>query len=184
MKFRIFIFSILMVIGNCCAAWAVFCSNCGKEVAAESKFCAQCGKPVAADVQSAVEPVANKEAAVTPAYSVVPSNQLQQSFQVTSRYLMVNGYQIYRNSIFWIAELNGVSARVWTMIDQPYSGLVMGWVSLAELEKRSTLKPSVSIQCVEPPAPSAQIVIVERPSIWYRWGFHSGSRRSRHGHHH
>lgn len=182
MKLRMLAVSLFLLAGICSPAWAIYCNSCGNEVADGSRFCNQCGQALSVATQPAdTRPPVNEVVASYP--TVIPA-AAPQAFQVTSHYLQVGGYRIYRNSFFWIAEVSGSRARVWSVNEPPYSELVMGWVALSELEKRSTLKPSTNIYCVEPPPPTAKIVVVETRSYWQRWGFFSGPRRGRHDSHH
>ncbi len=186
MKLRILFFALTIMIGISSAVWADYCPVCGNQVVDNSKFCNQCGKPLAVVTQPVMENQTEKNATVA-SYSILTTSPAPQAFQVTSNYLLVNGYRIYKNSFFWVAEVSGSRARVWSVNAPPYSELVMGWVSLTELEKRSTLKPGTSILCVEPPPPTSKIVVIEHRSFWQRWGFFSGPRRgtyhhSGHGH--
>ena len=184
MKLRMLAVSIFILAGICSPAWAIYCTNCGNNVPDESKFCNQCGKTLSVVSQPAKENQTINEVPAVASYPTVIPAAAPQAFQVTSHYLQVGGYRVYRNSFFWIAEVSGSRARVWSVNEAPYNELVMGWVSLSELEKRSTLKPSTSIFCVEPPPPTAKIVVVETRSYWQRWGFFSGPRRGRHDSHH
>ena len=184
MKLRMLVFALFILAGICSPAWAIFCTSCGNEAADEAKFCDQCGKTLPGVTLPAKESLPVNETAVTGSYPNIVTSTIPQAFQVTSKYLLVNGYRIYRNSFFWVAEISGVRARIWSVNEPPYSELVMGWVSLPELEKRTTLKPGMRINCVEPPPPAAKIVIIENRSYWQRWGFFSGPRRGRHYSHH
>ncbi len=182
MKFRMLFFALSILIGISTPAWAVYCEICGNQVTDNSKFCSQCGKPLTVIGQPGTENPAESAAAIA-SYSVITTSPAPQAFQVTSNYLLVNGYRIYKNNSFWIAEVSGSRARIWSVNAPPYSELVMGWVSLTELEKRSTLKPGASIVCVEPPPPTSKIVVIEHRSFWQRWGFFSGPRHSGHYRH-
>lgn len=179
MKLRIMLLALAIVLAMSSTLLADFCPACGNQVIEGSKFCNQCGKPLEAISQPGPEKSAETGTAVA-SYSIITTTPAPQAFQVTSNYLLVNGYRIYKNSFFWIAEVSGSRARVWSVNAPPYSELVMGWVSLSELEKRSTLKPGTSIVCVEPPPPTAKIVIIKNRTHWQRWGFFSGSRRGTH----
>lgn len=181
MNLRMLAFTVFILAVICSPVWAIYCTSCGNNAGNDSRFCDQCGKAFVEVTQPGIENPPINVTVVVGSYSVLAPAPRPQAFQVTSNYLLVNGYRIYQNSSFWIAEVSGSRARVWTVSEPPYNELVMGWVSLAELEKRSTLKPSTSIYCVEPPPPSARIVVVERRSFWQRWGFSSGSSRG--GHH-
>lgn len=181
MNLRMLALALLVLALICSPVWAIYCNNCGNNAKNESRFCDQCGKAFVEVTQPGGQNSPAIGAVNVGSYSVLMSSPRPQAFQVTSNYLLVNGFRIYQNTSFWIAEVSGSRARVWTVSEPPYNELIMGWVSLSELEKRSTLKPSISIYCVEPPPPSARIVVVERRSFWQRWGFSSGSR---HGGHH
>ncbi|MBU1108168.1 MAG: zinc ribbon domain-containing protein [Candidatus Riflebacteria bacterium] len=182
MKLRILVFAMLIFAGICSPVWAIYCPNCGGEAPDGSKFCAQCGKALPEVSQSVKEIPPVSTTVATSSYPIIVTTPTPQAFQVTSHYLLVGGYRIYQNSFFWIAEISGSRARIWSVNEPPYNELIMGWVSLSELEKRTTLKPGTGIYCVEPPPPSAKIVVIEHRSYWQRWGFFSGSRRghSRH----
>ncbi|MEW6710536.1 MAG: zinc ribbon domain-containing protein [Candidatus Riflebacteria bacterium] len=162
-------------------AWALYCPACGTAIGSEDVFCRQCGKKL--------EPAQNSEigpSTVAPLQKtvVVPSRS-PQAFQVTSHYLNVGGNRLYRDSYYWIAEVAGEQARVWSNQGPPYDSLIMGWVSLSELEKRSTLTPGTVIVCAEPPPPNpTRVIVIERINFWHHWGpgnyNHSRSHRSHH----
>ncbi len=161
---------LLAVAGS--PAWALFCTACGAQAADDARFCAYCGKPLAARGAPAPSP----EPASGPAdpaevgsFTVLAAPPAPQAFQVTSKYLQVAGYRVSRDSLFWIAEVRGDHARIWCVGEPPGTGLIMGWVSMAELEKRSTLKPGTVISCVEPPPPTAEIVVIHDRPYWRHW---------------
>jgi hypothetical protein len=101
--------------------------------------------------------------------TVLPADPSPSPFQVTSHYLSVRGNRLYKHSLFWIAEVKGASALVWSVDGPPYDKLIMGWVTLAELEKRSTLTPETDIYCSDPPTIN-KVIVVEHNNYWHHWG--------------
>lgn len=187
MNLRVMGICLLILVASGSPVWAAFCTGCGATVADDARFCGKCGKalPGSAGIDSAaaVPPSATEVPAGQPPVSVAPSGP--QSFLVTSRYLLLNGYRIPQNTPFWVAEVSGTRARIWCVNAPPWNGLIMGWVSLAELNKRSTWKTGTVIVCVEPPPPTEIIVIRERPSWWHtHFGFSWSNRHRDRDHHH
>jgi hypothetical protein len=160
MKYLMRFIGILLLAGFGHAAWGIPCAQCGLEARNDARFCDQCGRPLPGPAAGAP---AGASAQPSPGSAGSP---VVQAFQVTSQYLLVSGYRLARHSLFWIAEVSGDRARIWS-VDQPSGiGLIMGWVSIAELEKRSTLHPGVVISCVEPPPPTEAIVVIHRRATW------------------
>lgn len=167
MKKQILVLGCLIcLMGLITPAWAIYCPQCGVEVADDARFCRMCGKPLTGKIEVATSSTQVSEA---PGSNVLAAPPSPQAFQVNSRYLLVNGFRISRKSLFWVAEVSGDRARVWCVNESLNFGIVMGWVSVAELEKRTTLKLDAGIQCVEPPPPSAEIVVIKSRPYWRKW---------------
>lgn len=181
MNIKILFFAVIMALALSLPALAVFCTSCGTMADAADKFCRQCGGQLPS-LEKGISSNVSPQPAAGYKTIAVPSSQ-PQAFQVTSHYLNISGNRIYRNSYFWIAELAGSQARVWSREGPPYDSLIMGWVSLHELEKRTTLQPGTVIVCAEPPPPNpTKVIVVERVNFWRHWGpspFYS-SRSHRH----
>lgn len=169
MKLNLVILLVLFLTTMVAPVFAGFCPACGTEVAEQDVFCRKCGIRLG---PQAPADVSVDSPTTSAGYQVVNStNHQPRPFQVTTHYLNVNGYRLPRHSYFWIAEVAGSQARVWSREGPPYDSLIMGWVSLTELEKRSTIVPGSTIVCVEPPPPTtAKVVVVERVNFWRNWG--------------
>ncbi len=171
MRYKNILLSILLVLLPLTAAFAAFCPKCGNEVAAEDLFCRNCGQKLDGSVENTGATGDLFQNTRVPQQVIIPASTQPQPFKVTSHYLNVSGNRLYRDSYFWIAEVVGGQARVWSLEGPVYDSLIMGWVSLTELEKRSTLTPSSTIVCAEPPPPAAtKVVVVERVNFWRHWG--------------
>jgi hypothetical protein len=171
MKFASLLLLMLLLFVPASSLLAAFCPACGYEVADRDLFCRNCGRQLIDDKQKNVEPNAITPINPMPQQRIVPASAQPQPFKVTSHYLNVSGNRLYRDNYFWIAEVVGGQARVWSREGPPYDSLIMGWVSLTELEKRSTLSPHSTIVCAEPPPPTAtKVVVVERINFWRHWG--------------
>lgn len=190
MKKQIFVLGFLIFLLSVVSpVWALFCPKCGVKVLDDAKFCHQCGNTLPS---TQLESVVTAEPAVPaqtvsekPGSNVLSSPPAPQAFQVNSHYLLVNGYRIPKKSLFWVAEVRGNNARVWCVSEYITFGIVMGWVSIAELEKRTTLKLDAGIQCVEPPPPAAKIVVIKSQPYWREWYPRPFSyKRHRKGRHH
>lgn len=71
-------------------------------------------------------------------------------FIVRTKYLSINGRLLFQDHVFFIADIVGEQARVWSR-DGPFRPeLLMGWVTLNELEKRSTFRRSGTVYTIEP----------------------------------
>ncbi|MDN5278379.1 MAG: Double zinc ribbon [Clostridiales bacterium] len=182
MKLRTLTLVLFILVGLTGPAWALYCPACGFLAPDEDRFCRQCGqalteKPAPGTQTRIKQP---EPAPEFPERTITKAKPAPKPFQVTSHYLLVNGNRLYKKSLFWIAEVQGGQARVWSVEGPEYDRLVMGWVSLNELERRSTLTSSSDIYCIEPPTVS-KVVVFERRSFWHHWGprpFHfSGSIR-------
>ncbi|MFZ2961003.1 MAG: zinc ribbon domain-containing protein [Candidatus Ozemobacteraceae bacterium] len=171
MNLRLLLVFLILLTGIGSPVWALYCPGCGVKAADDAKFCPQCGKSLpggeAVSPSPEVSPLAFKGSMGSPTVLIAPPSP--QAFQVTSHYLLLNEYRISRNSLFWIAEINGDRARIWCMNEPPVYGLIMGWIRLSELEKRSSWKSDSPIYCVEPPPPTAEIVIVHERPYWRHW---------------
>jgi hypothetical protein len=163
MNIRLLVFVLLLILATGGQGWALSCTNCGVDVVAGAKFCGQCGRPLPGTEAA----LAAAETGDSSLNLVAPPSP--QAYQVTSYYLLVDGFQVVRKSFFWIAEIKNERARIWCVNEPPVYGLIMGWVKLAELEKRSTWRADAITYCVEPPPPTAQIVVVERRQYWRNW---------------
>ncbi|MBF0500001.1 MAG: zinc ribbon domain-containing protein [Candidatus Riflebacteria bacterium] len=171
MNRNLLMFGLVFFIGIGSQAWALFCPECGAKAADDAKFCMQCGTRFS-DTPSVssytpVSPLVFTGSMGSPTTLIAPPSP--QAFQVTSHYLNVNDYRIPKDNLFWIAEINGSRARIWCVNETPAYGFIMGWVPLSELEKRSTWKSDATIYCVEPPPPSAEIVVVHERPYWRHW---------------
>lgn len=168
MKHKLLILIFIFCVGIIVPALAAFCPACGAQVADQDKFCRQCGHQLSQEIDAGQ----TTAPAEPPRYQTVAAASNQpQAFQVTTNYLNVNGYRLPRKSYFWIAEIVSGQARIWSHEGPPYDSLIMGWVSLNELEKRSTLTPGSTVVCAEPPPPTAtKVIVVERVNFWRNWG--------------
>lgn len=186
MKKRMFVVVLLIfLLGSVTPVWALFCQQCGTKNVDEARFCYMCGKPLHG---TKIEPTtSSKPDTDTPGRNVLAAPPSPQAFQVTSRYLLVNGTPVHQKCLFWVAEVRGEQARIWSVNEFVTIGIVMGWVSLAELEKRTTLRLDGKIQCVEPPPPTSEIVVIKSQPYWREWypkfHFYSKPRRHRGGYH-
>jgi hypothetical protein len=61
-----------------------------------------------------------------------------QKYSVTSRYLKLDGEKIPRGQQIMVLEINGDRAMVLFMGPTPFNHQIEGWVSLRDLEKRTT----------------------------------------------
>lgn len=187
MKMRIVGITLFMILAIGFPAWALYCPNCGIQAPDDDKFCSHCGRglpePAAKTATIGVPPLVFTGSLGSPTTLTAPP--APQAFQVTTHYLLVNGFRIPRDGFFWIAEIAGDRARVWSISKDSLYGLVMGWVTLAELVKRSTWSPERTTYCVEPPPPTAEVVVVHERPYWRHWSprpfIYRGSRRG--GHH-
>lgn len=182
MNKKILSLAVIMALAISLPALAVYCTSCGTMADAADKFCRQCGGQLPS-LENGISSNVPPQPATGYKTIAVPSSQ-PQAFQVTSHYLNIGGNRLYRNSYFWIAELAGSQARVWSREGPPYDSLIMGWVSLHELEKRTTLQPGTVIVCAEPPPPNpTKVIVVERMNFWRHWGpdpfYHRSSHRNR-----
>jgi hypothetical protein len=151
--------------------WALYCPSCGANAQESYKYCNQCGE-LLPDSSAANTEAQESKSAVTQneaGRKILPADPSPSPFQVTSHYLSVRGNRLYKHSLFWISEVKGSSALVWSVDGPPYDKLVMGWVALGELEKRSTLTPEADIYCADPPTIN-KVIVVERSNFWHHWG--------------
>ncbi|MBF0546039.1 MAG: zinc ribbon domain-containing protein [Candidatus Riflebacteria bacterium] len=201
MKIREMVFILLVSIVAIAPAWGLYCPYCQAKAVEDAKFCAQCGKPLPApeEIQPAParrelipDPIPVPSPVLVPSPAPIPTpipapiartGLAPHSFMVTSNYLSVNGSRITYRSIFWIADINDDQARVWWMDWPHYYTLIMGWVPLAELERRTTFRPAPFINCVEPPPPSARLHLVPGHPWWYGWTPQPAHRRFPDQHH-
>lgn len=178
MKLRKLAVVLLILTGITSQVWALYCTGCGSQAEDKDQFCRLCGRVLPGQMIESNDRIKSEP---INSQRVIPSSG-QKAFQVTSYYLLVNGYRLDRKSLFWIAEVGGSQARIWSVDGPPYDRFVMGWVSLSELEKRSTLRTDSTIFCVEPPPTVTKVVVIERRNFWRRWGPGSFSfSRSRRG---
>ncbi len=153
MKIRVFSL-VLMLCLLVTAAWASFCTNCGEKAREGDKFCAQCGtkfvteETVPTKVQSPAPQAKIRKTPVT-----VPATRMgprASPFIVRTKYLSINGRLLFQDHVFFIADIIGEQARIWSR-DGPFRPeLLMGWVTLDELEKRSTFRRSGTVYTIEP----------------------------------
>ncbi len=189
MNKRLVVVIVLCLAGISAPAWALFCPYCGVQAADDARFCQKCGKAIPV-VNSTSAPVSGAattptETGSTETLSAPPSPR---AFQVTSHYLNIEGQRLSRNGLFWIAEIVGERARIWCVNEPPEYGMVMGWVSFPELEKRTTWKRDAAFYCIEPPPPTAEIVVVHQRPYWRHWTprpfLYRGHHGRGHGHRH
>ncbi|MBF0545181.1 MAG: zinc-ribbon domain-containing protein [Candidatus Riflebacteria bacterium] len=100
---------------------------------------------------------------------------------ITSPFLMIDGHRIPKNHPIWVIEMKDNSAKVLHMSEIGHPTPISGWISIYDLENRTSWKPFAS-QAVYPVPP--QTVVVERhpaPTglvvIEDRWGRHYRHRR-------
>jgi len=149
---------VLMLCFLVTAAWAGFCPNCGEKSREGDKFCPQCGKKVVTEkavptnVRSSPPQGKLKKHPIT-----VPATRMgprATPFFVRTKYLSINGRLVFKDHVFFIADIDGEQARIWSR-DGPFRPeLLMGWVTLDELEKRSTFRRSGTVYTIEPSMPS------------------------------
>jgi hypothetical protein len=163
MNFRRSLFVILFILATGAPGWTLSCSNCGAAAADDVKFCGQCGRPF----PGVEAPQRSSGTGDSPVKLVAPPSP--QTYQVTSYYLLIDGYRVARKSFFWIAEIKNKHARIWCLNEPPIYGLIMGWVKLTDLEKRSTWRSDTTTVCAEPPPPTTQIVVIRDRPYWRSW---------------
>ncbi len=153
MKIRVFSL-VLTLCFLVTAAWASFCSNCGEKARESDKFCAQCGKKLVSEatVPTKVQPLP-PQAKISKIPVIVPATRRgtrASPFIVRTKYLSINGRLVFQGHVFFIADIVGEQARIWSC-DGPFRPeLLMGWVTLDELEKRSTFRRSGTVYTIEP----------------------------------
>ncbi|PKL47650.1 MAG: hypothetical protein CVV42_12195 [Candidatus Riflebacteria bacterium HGW-Riflebacteria-2] len=107
--------------------------------------------------------------------------------RVTSKYLVVDNHRLKTDEPLWVIEVAAGHAMVLHMGQGGSSSPVSGWVSVADLEKRSTWRYDASLYPQSPgtvvykklPAPPVRVVIVDDSYYRWRFGFSSGWPRYR-----
>ncbi len=97
--------------------------------------------------------------------------------RVTSNYLVVENHRLKRDEPFWVIEVAAGHAMVLHMGKGGSSSPISGWVSVSDLEKRSTWLYDSSLYPQSPgtvvykklPSPPVRVVIVD--DSYYRWRF-------------
>lgn len=156
---RWFVLLIFLLAGA--VAWAGFCTNCGEKPRQGDKFCAQCGTRLPAEKmieKTAQPPIArpatlHKKKRVPVAIPATSRGLKPNLFMVTTKYMTVEGKLIFEDHQFFIADIDEEMARVWSTDGVSSHELVMGWISLSELEKRSTFRRAAKVYTVEPSTP-------------------------------
>lgn len=159
MKIRVFSL-VLMLCFLVTAVWASFCTSCGEKAREGDKFCAQCGKKLVSEeaAPTKVQPPPPQEK-IRKYPVTIPATRMgprASPFIVRTKYLSINGRLLFQDHVFFIADIVGEQARVWSR-DGPFRPeLLMGWVTLNELEKRSTFRRSGTVYTIEPSISSNQ----------------------------
>jgi len=96
---------------------------------------------------------------------------------VTSKFLVVDNYRLKTNEPLWVIEVAAGHAMVLHMGTGGSSSPISGWVSISDLEKRSTWRYDSTLYPQSPgtlvykklPSPPVRVVIVD--DSYYRWRF-------------
>jgi len=102
--------------------------------------------------------------------------------RVTSKYLVVDNHRLKTNEPLWVIEVAAGHAMVLHMGSGGSSSPISGWVSISDLEKRSTWRYDSSLYPQSPgtvvykklPSPPVRVVIVDDSYYRWRFGFSSG----------
>jgi hypothetical protein len=100
-----------------------------------------------------------------------------QTHQVTSKYLLIDNHRLKTGEPLWVIEVSAGHAMVLHMGQSRSSSPVSGWISLADLEKRSTWRYDSSLYPQSPgtivykklPSPPVRVIVVD--DSYYRWRF-------------
>ncbi len=104
-----------------------------------------------------------------------------QTHRVTSKYLAVDNHRLKTDEPLWVIEVAAGHAMVLHM-GSGGSSPVSGWVSITDLEKRSTWRYDSTLYPQSPgtvvykklPSPPVRVVIVDDSYYRWRFGFSSG----------
>ena len=102
--------------------------------------------------------------------------------RVTSKYLLVDNHRLKTNEPLWVIEVAAGHAMVLHMGNGGSSSPISGWVSVADLEKRSTWRYDSSLYPQSPstlvykklPSPPVRVIVVDDSFYRWRFGFSSG----------
>ncbi|HNV68960.1 MAG TPA: zinc ribbon domain-containing protein [Candidatus Ozemobacteraceae bacterium] len=158
MKRRL-ILTLMVLLLTTGPAFALFCSQCGHNLADDANFCSSCGKACrdgSSSIDTSPVPTVSPSAPpmVQPVQVVTPimTTDVAPAYLVTSPYLYLNSQRLDRHHPIRVLEVRGSQARVMFVSNSNPCRPISCWVTIGDLERHTTWRPQFQI-VVPGPAP-------------------------------
>lgn len=133
------------------AAFALFCSQCGHNLAQDANFCSTCGKacrggsssgdtPQISTTSPSAPPMIQPMPVVTP----IMTTECTPEYLVTSPYLYLNSQRLDRHHPIRVLEIRGSQARVMFTCGTNRSKALACWLTIGDLERHTNWRHHVS----------------------------------------